>query len=141
VAEVGQTIDLNKPLATIAPSGSKLQANLFAKSRSVGFIKPGAKVLLRYQAFPYQKFGHHKGTVSSISRTALSSSEFSTFIHSTDGEPLYRIVVDLDSQYISAYGEKYSLHAGMMVDADILLEKRNLYEWILEPIFSLSGKM
>ncbi len=31
--------------------------------------------MLRYQAYPYQKFGHHTGRVASISRSALTRSE------------------------------------------------------------------
>ena len=47
------------PLLSILPAGSKLEAQLFTPSRSIGFVRVGQQVLLRYQAFPYQKFGHH----------------------------------------------------------------------------------
>jgi membrane fusion protein len=29
----------------------------------------------------------------------------------------------------------------MLLDADILQEKRRLYEWVLEPLYTLSGKL
>lgn len=76
--EPGQAVQLGQPLMSILPTGSRLQAQLFVPSRAVGFIEPGDKVLLRYQAYPYQKFGHHDGIVARISRSALSASELNT---------------------------------------------------------------
>jgi membrane fusion protein len=142
-AEVGQAVDGGKPVVSIVPDGAVLQAHLFAPSRAIGFIRPGDHVLLRYQAYPYQKFGHAQGVVASVSRTALSASDLSGMLAqaSSNGEPLYRITVTLARQTITAYGKPLALQAGMLVDADILHEKRKLYEWVLEPLYSLTGKL
>jgi membrane fusion protein len=142
-AEVGQMVDGGKPVVSIVPDGAVLQAHLFAPSRAIGFIRPGDHVLLRYQAYPYQKFGHAEGVVASVSRTALSASDLTgtPAQASTSGEPLYRITVMLAHQTITAYGKPLPLQAGMLVDADILHERRKLYEWVLEPLYSLTGKL
>jgi membrane fusion protein len=58
-----------------------------------------------------------------------------------DSEPLYRITVQLSAQTVTAYGMSRALQAGMLVDADVLQEKRHLYEWVLEPLYSLTGKL
>jgi membrane fusion protein len=130
-------------VVSIVPDGAVLQAHLFAPSRAIGFIRPGDHVLLRYQAYPYQKFGHAQGLVASVSRTALSASDLSGTLAqaSSNGEPLYRITVTLARQTITAYGKPLALQAGILVDADILHEKRKLYEWVLEPLYSLTGKL
>jgi membrane fusion protein len=144
VVEVGQMADGNRPLVSIVPTGADLQAHLYVPSKAIGFIKAGAPVLLRYQAYPYQKFGHAKGTVISVSRTALSASELSAtsnIASGNTGEPVYLVVVALASQTVVAYGRKEHLQAGMLLDADILQEKRHLYEWVLEPLYSLTGKL
>jgi membrane fusion protein len=142
-AEVGQVVDGGKPVVSIVPNGAVLQAHLFAPSRSIGFIRPGDHVLLRYQAYPYQKFGQAAGLVTSVSRTALSISELPGALPqaTNSGEPLYRITVTLARQSITAYGKLLPLQAGMLVDADILHERRRLYEWVLEPLYSLTGKL
>lgn len=59
LAEVGQSVG-NQPLATLLPAGAKLEAQLFLTSRAVGFVEPGQSVRLRYQAYPYQKFGQER---------------------------------------------------------------------------------
>ncbi len=137
---VGQAVQVGQPLLTLLPAGATLQAQLLVPSRAIGFIAPGDTVLLRYQAFPYQKFGHHRGKVVRISRSALSAGEVSALGGSDQAnEPLYRVLVALDSQMITAYGKPEPLRPGMLVDADILGEQRKLYEWVLEPLYSVRG--
>jgi membrane fusion protein len=138
LAETGQEVDTTKPLVTIVPNGSRLRAHLYAPSRAVGFIREGDVVLLRYQAFPFQKFGQGRGVVRSISRNALSRAELTDNINPLlvydSNDSVYRITVDLASQSILAYGQPESLSAGMLVDADILQERWHLYEWALAPL-------
>ncbi|WP_317205262.1 HlyD family secretion protein [Janthinobacterium sp.] len=138
-AEVGQWMDASQPLLSVVPAGAVLQAQLYAPSKAVGFIRPGDAVLLRYQAFPYQKFGHAKGRVASVSRTALPAAELRGA--GAGNEALYRVTVTLAAQSMPAYGKAQPLQAGMLLDADILQETRRLYEWVLEPLYSLSGKL
>jgi membrane fusion protein len=146
VAQVGQVADPSRPLASIMPSGAKLQAHLYVPSKAVGFVKPGDAVLLRYQAFPYQKFGNHRGIVATVFRTALFGNELTgTGMPPSGGagaanEPMYRVTVDLASQSVHAYGIQQPLQSGMLLEADLLQDKRRLYEWVLEPLYSLSGK-
>jgi membrane fusion protein len=137
-AEAGQAVDVSRPLASIVPSHAQLQAHLYAPSRAIGFVRPGNTVRLRYQAYPYQQFGHAKGTVISMSLTALQGSEIAG---TSSNEPMYKIIVGLDKQTVDTYGAARPLQAGMVLDADILQEKRKLYEWVLEPLYSLTGKL
>ena len=135
--EPGQAVRAGQPLMSLLPKGSHLQAQLLVPSAAIGFIEPGDSVLLRYQAYPYQKFGHHRGKVIRVSRSAITSA-------GGDGqsaEPYYRVLVALDEQSITAYGKQEPLRPGMRLDADILGERRKLYEWVLEPLYSLRGKV
>jgi membrane fusion protein len=138
-AVVGQPVDNSARLAFILPSGSRLRAELYASSRAVGFISAGEDVLLRYESFPYQKFGHYYGTVEAVSQTAVLPGVRAA--DATGAEPVYQVVVALESQNVIAYGTPRELRAGMAVEADVLLETRRLYEWVLEPLYSLRGKV
>lgn len=140
-AEVGQSVQPGQPLLTLLPEDSNLEAQLLLPSRAIGFIEPGDSVLLRYQAFPHQKFGHHRGTVRQVSRSALTQESGSTIGGSGSAEPVYRVRVQLEAQTIMAYGEPEHLRPGMLVEADILGESRKLYEWVLEPLYSVYGSV
>lgn len=144
-AEPGSSTQLNVPLMTVVPTGTVLQAQLFAPSRAIGFVRSGQRVLLRYQAFPYQKYGTYAGTVVSVSRSAMAPAELTqqlaglTSLHGT-AEPLYRITVAIDRQAITAYGQAVPLQPGMELEADVMIETRSLIEWVFDPLFTLTGK-
>ena len=142
-AEAGQSVEGGKSLVSIVPEGAMLQAHLYAQSRAIGFVKPDDPVLVRYQAFPYQKFGHARGKVLTVSRAALAPNEITGMATgaSASGEALYRITVKLERQTLNAYGKSQALQPGMLVEADILHEKRRLWEWVLEPLYTLTGKL
>lgn len=145
--EIGQQISQNVPILNIVPTNSILEAHLYVPSSAVGFIKAGQPVKLRFQAFPYQKFGQANGKIVSISETTMntqeliSMGEFSQGANATQNDPVYLVKVHLDSQNVKAYGEAKPLKVGMAFEADVLQEKRKLYEWVLEPLFSISGKI
>jgi membrane fusion protein len=140
----GSSVSTTVPVLSIVPSGSKLQAELFSPSRSIGFVHVGQRVTLRYQAFPYQKFGFYEGHVVDISRSALSPSELPQQLSGLTSlygstEPVYRITVALAKQTATAYGRPVALQPGMQLEADVLIETRSLIEWALDPLYTLNG--
>jgi len=137
--EPGQAVKAGQPLLSLLPEDSTLQAQLLVPSRAIGFVEPGNTVLLRYQAYPYQKFGHQVGRVLRVSRSAVNPGEPASVGSGQASEPYYRVLVALDAQTVTAYGKPEPLRPGMLVEADILSERRKLYEWLLEPLYSLRG--
>ena len=139
LAEVGQAANPNSPLLSILPAGAELQAQLLVPTRAAGFIKPAQQVALRYQAFPYQRFGHHLGEVVEVGRTVIQPNESS--LPSTVQEPVYRVTVRLPRQAVQAYGQAMPLQAGMVLDADIRIDRRRLIEWVFDPLLSITGRI
>jgi membrane fusion protein len=141
VAHPGQTISAGAPMLKIVPRGASMRAELLAPSSAVGFIRQGGRVLLRYSAFPYQKFGAYLGTISAVSDAAISAEEAKIFLGgeapTKQAGPFYRVIVTPDSQFARVYGEERRLPANMRVEAYALLDRRKLYEWILEPLYQI----
>jgi len=145
-AEVGSNTGTVVPLLSIIPAGSTLQAQLFAPSRAIGFVLPGQRVLLRYEAYPYQKFGRYEGTVASVSRASISPAELPQQLAGLTGlydgnAPMYRITVALLRQDVTAYGKPLPLQPGMQLEADVLVERRRLIEWVFDPLYTLTGRL
>lgn len=135
----GQTVAAQSVLAVITPEGSTLEAELYVPSRAAGFINPGQEVRLMYQAFPYQKFGTARGQIRSVSHTVLAPSEVS--IPSLNAqEPVFRVKVALDSDSVEAYGQTIPVQPGMLLQAGIVIERRTLIEWLLDPLYAV-GRM
>jgi membrane fusion protein len=134
-ATVGQFADPRRLQLEIVPSDSVLQAELFVPTRAIGFVRPGQKVKMKYEAFPYQKFGTYTGQIIKVSHTIVTSADASGPIALR--EPVYRVTASLERTDIDAYGEKMPLQADMLLSADIILEQRSLVSWLLDPLLSV----
>ena len=135
----GDSVAADATLATIMPKGSGLHAQLLVPTRAIGFIEPGNQVVLRYDAFPFQRFGQYRGKVTSVGRTVWSAGEKVGTLPVR--EPVYRIEVALDRQTVGTGAQEFPLRPGMLVNADILLEKRTVFEWVFEPVLALRERL
>jgi membrane fusion protein len=133
--ERGQQTRREAPLFSIIPDGASLEAKLLVPSHAIGFITPQQQVALRYGAFPYQRFGHYRGVVSSIAKTLLLPGDAKLPLPLK--EPAYLVTVALQDQSIHAYGKTFPLQAGMALDGDVILDRRSIIQWIFDPLFSL----
>lgn len=138
-ASLGQHVSSQQSVVSLIPDGSVLQAELYIPTRAIAFIKKNQEVMVRFDAFPYQKFGVQKAWISNISRSIISPEEISH--ESSFNEPVYRVIATLESQTVEAFGEDVALRSGMILSADVMLEERSLLEWLLEPLFSIKGKL
>jgi len=135
----GQSIAADAPLATVLPKGSGLHVELLVPTRAIGFVTKGSEVVLRYEAFPHERFGQYKGVITDIGRNVWTQGERIGPLSAK--EPVYRVDVALEKQSIAALGQELPLRPGMLVNADLLLEKRTLLEWIFEPVLQLKGRL
>lgn len=135
----GQQVAAGGTLLTLLPSIGRLQANLFVDSSAIGFVEKDEPVMLRYAAFPFQRFGLYRGAVSEVTRAPVEAADqpFKPDGKAKNDESLYRIIVKPDLDHVMTYGEPRQLEAGMRVEADIALEKRPLYRWLLDPVYHL----
>lgn len=141
-AERGQTAPKDTALASLLPADAQLQAHLYAPSSALGFLRPEQVVQMRIAAFPFQKFGHQVGRIHQVSRTPLQSGELAALpLAARPGEPMYRITVALERQDVLAYGQRQTLAAGMQLEADVLLDRRRLIEWLFAPVLGLAGRV
>ena len=138
LAEPGQSVSAAAALATLVPQGSRLQAQLYAPSSAIGFVQAGQAVRLRYEAYPYQKFGHQAGHVLQVSRSPLAPAELAALSlqAQASNEPLFRITVGLDEPATAI-----PLSAGLRLQADVQLDRRRLVEWLFEPLLGLRGRL
>jgi membrane fusion protein len=148
VASPGEAVITNQKILDVTPTNATYEARFLVPSTDVGFLKAGQHVAIHYQAYAYQKFGVQWGQITDVSLSALKQSDAVQLIGSnqiTDPsqasivatDDFYKVDVSLEHQQITAYGMKHHLEPGMAISADIMLEKRTLLEWILEPLFTM----
>lgn len=137
-AHRGKAATPTTPVMSILPESSRLQAELFVPTRAIAFLEPGQTVRLLYDAFPYQRFGAYEGQIVRVTRAPLSPAELRLPLALE--ESVYRATVRLSKQEIPAFGKTYPLLSGMLLKADIILDRRALFDWLLEPLYSVSRR-
>jgi multidrug efflux pump subunit AcrA (membrane-fusion protein) len=133
-ARIGQAIAPNASLFTIAPAGTKLRARLVAPTRATGFIGVGQDVRLLIDAYPFQRFGAVQGRITQISGAVMTATQIVAPF--TMQEAGYVIDVEVPVQTINAYGKAMPLTNGMLLKADVVIDKRSLIQWLLDPLFA-----
>jgi len=125
-AHIGQTVESNQIVASIIPAEIEIVAELDVPSSAMGFISSGGSVLLRYDSYPYQKFGQFRGQIIEVPKAPqVKNKEGSS-------ESAYKVIVKLPSQSVQVGDDKVALKIGGRVEASILGENRRLYEWMFE---------
>jgi membrane fusion protein len=133
-ASVGQLADPKRMQLEIVPLSASLRAELFFPTRAFGFVRPGQEVRILYDAFPYQKFGTYRGTIAKVSQSILTGNDAIGPVALR--EPAYRVTATLERPDIDAYGQKVPLQPDMLLKADVILDRRSLMTWLLDPLLS-----
>jgi membrane fusion protein len=90
------------------------------------------------EAFPYQRFGVIRGYISKIHPTVISAGDTGFPVPTT--EPVYEVEVFITREHINAYGERHALRPGMIVQADIAIDRRRLWQQLFDPLLA-AGKL
>lgn len=134
----GQVVGMGQPLLRIVPAGANLEVVLYAPTRAMGLLHIGMPVQIRYDAFPYQKYGQYPGKIREISSSPVLATEIMQWsADMTQSEPLYRIRVAVPRAALNIDGRTSVLQAGMHLQASVSLEYRKLYQWAFAPLAAL----
>jgi membrane fusion protein len=135
IARVGQQANPQSPLMVVVPVGSRMQAELRVPPSAIGFIKPGQRVRVAIDAFPYQQFGSLSGTVKSVAKSATVPQ-----VASEEKAAFYAVIVSLDATVVRAFERNEPLVSGMTLNARIITNKRTLLEWLFEPLYAVKRR-
>ena len=140
----GQMVKTDDSLAQLIPTNTdSYYLVLWAPNESVPYISVNDKINIRYEAYPYQKFGQFSGKIMSISKVPASSQEMSTYSSSplsqnnVNYQAYYKVMVSLDKQQMAKFNNKIKLTNGMKADITLFLEKRPIYQWMLSPFYDI----
>lgn len=129
---VGESVGAGSELLTVVPVAASFGAQMLVPSKDAGFLRAGMEVWIRYDAFPYQKFGQYKGSIKSVDLTVLTPEQQTGPVRLN--EPAYRAVVTLDQQSVDAYGRPVALQSGLTFEAAISQGHQRIVDLVLEPL-------
>lgn len=135
----GRTLSTDD-VALVISTGEKgpLRAALRIPSRRRGFIREGQVVRLKFDAFPYAKFGSYAARIDSISRTTVRSGMSpagASEPRGTQGD--YMAWATLSDDKFRFERQRFDILPGMAATASIVIERRTIAEWVLAPFFRM----
>ena len=119
----GAVVQEGDALAEIACGGGGLQAELTLPQDGVGLVRPGQRVRLLCDAFPYQRYGALAATIRWISPSS--------------GDGRFRAFADVHNDDVRGEGHSRALAPGMSGQARVVVGRRSLVSYALGPIREL----
>ena len=127
----GDKVQANTPLGGIAPSSSRSIVKVEIAENDRAFLREGLPVKLKFNAFPYQRYGVIRGTLEYVSPA--------TKLASQTKQPVYEARVSLERDYYKVAETKYPLRYGMTAAVEIVVRERRLIDLALDPFRHLGG--
>ncbi|WP_017347384.1 HlyD family secretion protein [Pantoea sp. A4] len=141
---IGQYVSYNDSLAQLLPGGShRFQLTLWVPDRNLPYLKVGAPVGIRYDAFAWEKFGQFRGQIAEISSVPASLQEMSLWRSAPreelvrTGGNFYRVTCSLDEESFRYLDTHIPLTHGLTANVTLYLEKRPLWQWLISPLYEV----
>jgi hemolysin D len=117
---VGEVAQLGTVLATIAPTGAPWIVESWVSNSDAGPLreKIGARVKLKFDAFPFRDYGTLSGKLVEVSPDA----DFTSALGNA-----YRVKITMDSLQLHRGGRRGKVRLGMAVTAEIVKEEERIF--------------
>lgn len=123
--QTGDKVRDDQPFVAIAPEGARRVLNLEIQERDRGFLREGMPVKVKFNAFPYQRYGFIEGVLEYVGP--------STVIQPQTKKPIYKGRASIEREFFMVDGSKRPLRYGMGATAEIIVQKRRLIDLALDP--------
>jgi HlyD family secretion protein len=135
---IGTVVQPGAVLLTLVPAHDVLRAEVWVSNDDIGFVRHGHTARLKFAAYPFQKYGMVDGTVLHVSADAADGNTGNgTAPNGTAARspPLvYKALVVLHAMQLEMDGQRFPLSAGMQANAEILIGRRSVMEYLLSPV-------
>ena len=127
----GDKLQANTPLGGIAPKGARPVLKIEIAEADRAFLREGLAAKLKFNAFPYQRYGLIDGTLEFIAPAAKASAQSKQLV--------YEGRIRLNQDYYKVGGRNYPLHYGMVATAELVVRERRLIDLALDPFRQVGG--
>jgi HlyD family secretion protein len=132
---IGSVVREAEPVLTLVPLGVPLEAEVSVNARDIGQVSTGEEARLKFDAYPFQKYGTADGNIRTISRDAFSPSAAGDpqAQASSGGQPFFKARIPVVDAGLAASPD-IRLLPGMTVTAEIKVGTRSVISYFLYPL-------
>jgi HlyD family secretion protein len=129
---IGSVVREAEPIVTLVPLDAPLEAEVSISTRDIGRVAAGDEARIKFDAFPFQKFGTADGTLSTISHDVLPANENDT--SGVPNPPVFKARIPLGATKLRGLSEPVRLLPGMTVIAEVKVGRRRVISYFLYPL-------
>jgi HlyD family secretion protein len=130
---IGSVVREAEALFMLVPRDVALQAEVNVEGRDVGQIAVGQPVRIKFEPFPFQKYGTGKGTVRVISQDSFAPDPKAEAA-GRSATPHYRVLIDLSDVQLRLPPDRAQMIPGMAVTAEMKVGQRSVISYFLYPL-------
>jgi hemolysin D len=136
---IGSVAKEAEPLVTLVPQGNKIEAEVDVDSADVARLRIGDPVRIKFDALPFQRHGTMAGTLRVITENSFQADKNARpATDKPEGQPaFFRARVALGSTELRDVPKDFRLIPGMTTTAEIVIGKRTVISYLLDPIVRL----
>ena len=116
-----------QPLMMIVPDDVKLQFEVYADNKDIGFIKTGQTAEVKVETYNFQKFGIVEAEVEEISADSVDDKQ------DPERNRKFRLLLTPTKDNINVFGKKAELAPGMTVSAEIKIKEKRIIDYFMDP--------
>lgn len=125
VHTIGAVVNSAAPLLVIVPENTPLEIEALIFNKDIGFVEPNQIVEIKFEAFPFTRYGTIPGKIISVSNDAIVQEKLGA---------VYKAKVSLDQQQILIDGKSVNLTPGMTASVEVKTGKRRIIEFFFSPL-------
>lgn len=129
---VGSVVREAETLFSLVPRDAPLQAEINVDGKDIGRVAVGQSVRLKFDAFPFQKYGTGSGIVRVVSRDSFTPDAKEERPGHT--APYYRVLVNVTDLQLHGFAQKFQMIPGMTVTAELNAGSRSVISYFLYPL-------
>jgi hemolysin D len=129
---IGSVVREAEPIVTLVPMNVPLEAEVSVNALDIARLSVGGAVRLKFDAYPFQKFGTASGKVRTISQDAYTSETKET--KGVSALPYFKARVALTKERELESTKPIRLLPGMAVTAEMNVGRRSVISYFLYPL-------
>lgn len=132
---VGSVMQSGEQFITLVPTASPLDVEARIAGADAGYVHAGQKVTIKFDTFPYVRYGTAEGTVRIVSADSFLGPEEAPHAAAvSQAPPYYATRIAIDDLKMHGVPGGFHLKPGMPVTADIKVGRRNILTYLFARI-------
>jgi hemolysin D len=123
--DTGAQVDEKTPVAAIAPRGARKVLEIEINERDRAFLQAGMPVRIKFNAFPYQRYGVLNGELEHIAPSSNLNPDTKQIV--------YKARVGLETDHFTINNVDTPIRYGMAAKVEIVVNNRRLIDLALDP--------